>query len=200
MQLLIADSGIIRDLLILPVVIMFLMIMLMYLKYRKRQPHFLIPQLPDPVPKRDFTELEDDERKFAAEFWEYMDAVAYDFEKTGHPLQYRQFIDLLRYAPSADLKIFSAQVLTNSKHLQLYANDAELRSEILQIIEEKALESDEISEAYFKLLLKLPTTQSEKEDIAEFIDKNLADASEKQKQMLNNLKNNLANKTEQSGE
>ena len=101
-------------------------------------------------------------------FWEFLDKFKEDFENRGHPLQYRQLIDLLRDGPIWDLKIFSAETLKESKHLQKYSTDSVLRREIYEIVIEnlKSTETvDKSATALTSLLLSLPLTQAEMVEI-----------------------------------
>ena len=182
------NQDITRELLLIPAVIMFFIIIWMYLRYRGKQPRYLIPKLPDPVPPRDFSHLTGDDLKFASDFWEYMHVFAIDFESRGHPLHYRQLVDLLQYAPSSDLKVYAAEVLKSSKHLKLYTGDAELRNEMLDVLLKNILDSDEVTEAYSELLLEIKTYDDEKEKIIESLNKKLPSTSPTQKQILQNLK------------
>ena len=182
------NQDITRELLVIPAAILFLVIIWMYLRYRGKQPRFLIPKLPDPVPPRDYSHLGGEELRFASEFWEYMHVFAIDFESRGHPLHYRQLLDLLQFAPSADLKVYAAEVLKHSRHLKLYTNDSELRTEMIDVILKSILESDKITEAYSELLLEIQIYDDEKEKILETITEKLPSASPTQKQVLINIK------------
>ncbi|MCD4657620.1 MAG: hypothetical protein K8S87_08765 [Planctomycetes bacterium] len=144
--------------------LMMLLFVWIYIKFRRSQPAIYIRNLPSPVPPRDYSSLPVENQEEARFFWEFLDKFKEDFEKTGHPLQYRQLIDLLQYGPIMDLKIFSAETLLVSKHIKKYAADSVLRKEIYENIIEN-LQSNEKTEqsasAFTSLLLVLPLTQKE---------------------------------------
>jgi len=144
-----------------------------YVRFRRSQPQVYLRSLPDPVPPRDYKDLSSEDRDDAKVFWEFLQSFKEDFEKVGHPLQYRQLIDMLQHGPIQDLKDFGAETLVDSKHLSNYTKDEELRREIYEIILKNA-ENDSLSEdsiiTYEKLLLSIPLTNQEAEKIINIIE------------------------------
>ena len=144
--------------------LMMLLFVWIYVKFRRSQPNIYIRNLPEPVPPRDYSVLAYENQEEARFFWEFLDKFKEDFEKRGHPLQYRQLIDLLQYGPIWDLKTFSAETLKESKHLRKYSTDSVLRREIFEIVIEnlKSTEAvDKSAPALTSLLLSLPLTHAD---------------------------------------
>ena len=161
----ICQESITRELIVLPAAFIFIAIVWMYLKYRGKQPRLLIPELPAEIPSQDVTDLSDEDREKANFFWDFMNAFAFDFERAGHPVQYRQFVDLLKYAPSASLRIFACKNLGSSKHLRKYTLDKVLRDEIIEIVLKNVTSEINVTNNYIKLLLQLPLKSDEIDDI-----------------------------------
>jgi len=178
---------------------MFLLMMLLfvwvYVKFRRSQPSIYIRNLPTPVPPKDYSILPSENQDEARFFWEFLDKFKEDFEKKGHPLQYRQLIDLLQYGPIWDLKTFSAETLKESKHLRKYASDSVLCREIFEIIIEnlKSIKTtDESTSALNSLLLTLPLTQADTKEIISIFEQESKRFSYDIENLIVKLKNNLS--------
>ena len=133
-------------------------------KHKEEMPVELLEGIPDEVRINEAADTPE-----ARAFWEQLQRVFEDFERSGHHYPYRQFVDLLACGPRKAGALVAAH-LSESVQLGVFGTDIQLRNELAEITAHVARDAQarDEREAYVALLGRLRELSNHNEEALEF--------------------------------